>query len=125
MSSTAHGSALFGTDADSLPWNPHLSVRLMVAVPHWGRVGRVEEDPPIDCCDVIVAKELIISVAVAFRVEGQRLIVNPNIIFAVQPTGRQDIIAARISVHARTQESGFAHGKHLAREFYLGLRNRR
>src|SRR2546425_1779982 len=65
------GAVLFGTDAASLLWNPYLWVRLMVAVPHGRSVGGVEENPRIDRCDVIIAKELIIIVPVALLVKGQ------------------------------------------------------
>ena len=85
---------MFGTDAPMLPWNPHLWVRLMVAVPEGRSVGRVEENPGIDRCDVIVAKELIISGPVALLVEGQWLSpcyatgFGPDVIFPVQPAAR-------------------------------------
>src|SRR5258708_20386402 len=50
---------------------PQFRVGLVIAVPHAGRVCRVEKDPRIDSADVAVAKEHVVRPAMPRWIKGQ------------------------------------------------------
>src|SRR2546426_4723451 len=96
------GSILwFGVDiVEVISGQPQFRVGLVIAVPHAGRVCRVEKDPRIDSADVAVAKEHVVRPAMPRWVKGRA-------VDGTQPgqAAFQQIVPSRRVVDLRTQES--------------------
>jgi len=92
---------------------------LVIAVPHCGGMGGIEQKPRIHAHYMAIAQNDIIILPVPRRVKQLIIEWSPPI----QDTAGQQIDAAGPPIHFGAHESGFADREHLTGRHYPMVRN--